>query len=128
VGRHSFIWEDIFSLTCFTVRYLPDWAPGTGFKETARHWKRIVLDTVEKPYAFVKQQMAHGKYEPSYTSKLIEEGNLSAEDEFVVKWSAFSLYTGGADTVRPIDLPFARKIENSNRCRPCLPLVPSFLL
>ncbi|THG92858.1 hypothetical protein EW145_g8562 [Phellinidium pouzarii] len=42
--------------------------------------------------------MASGTAIPSYTSSLLESGNLSAEDEFSVKWSAASLYSGGADT------------------------------
>lgn len=64
------------------------------------------METSEKPYAFVKHQIAHGKQKPSYTSKLLEEGKLTTEEESVVKWSAFSLYTGGADTVRQLP-PFS---------------------
>ncbi|KAL1962244.1 hypothetical protein VTN77DRAFT_9900 [Rasamsonia byssochlamydoides] len=80
------------------LRYLPDWFPGTGFKRTARSWRRSVTNVTEKPYAFVKRQMANGRYEPSYVSQLLEQGDLDPEEEFVVKWSAMSLYTGGADT------------------------------
>lgn len=59
------------------------------------------MDLAEKPYAFVKQQMAQGKTEPSYLSKLLEkdDGNITPEEDFVAKWSAASLYSGGADTV-----------------------------
>lgn len=37
---------------------------------------------------------------PSYTSELLEKGVKSEEEEFVIKWSAASMYSGGADTVR----------------------------
>ncbi|THG94402.1 hypothetical protein EW145_g8146, partial [Phellinidium pouzarii] len=69
------------------LRYVPDWLPGTGFKRTAMRWKRSLTELAEKPHAFVKQQMASGTAIPSYTSSLLESGNLSAEDEFSVKWS-----------------------------------------
>lgn len=86
-----------------TVRYLPDWLSGTGFKRTARLWRKTVTDLVERPYAFVKQQMAQGKYEPSFVSQLLDKGNLDPEEEFNIKYSAGSLYGGGADTVRLYD-------------------------
>lgn len=35
---------------------------------------------------------------PSYTSALLEE-SLSVKESEVAKWSAVSLYAGGADTV-----------------------------
>lgn len=86
-----------------TVRYLPDWFPGTEFKRTARLWRKTVTDLVERPYAFVKQQMARGKYEPSFVSQLLDKGDLDPEEEFAVKYSAASLYGGGADTVCSYD-------------------------
>lgn len=88
------------------MRYLPDWLPGAGFKRTASYWRKTLTDLVEKPYAFVRQQMAQGKNEPSYLSKLLENnnGNLSPEEDFVAKWSAASLYAGGADTVSQISI------------------------
>jgi hypothetical protein len=33
-------------------------------------------------------------------SQLLESGELDHEEAFVAKWSALSLYSGGADTVR----------------------------
>jgi hypothetical protein len=87
-----------------TVRYLPEWLPGTQFKRTAKHWKQTFLELGNKPYAFVCQQMAEGTNEPSYVSKIHEKANskLSPEEEFVAKWSAASLYSGGADTVSSV--------------------------
>ncbi|KAI8178409.1 O-methylsterigmatocystin oxidoreductase [Colletotrichum sp. SAR 10_77] len=61
----------------------------------------------EKPYAFVKHQMAQGKDTSSFVSHLIRDGGLTPEEDFVTKWSAASLYTGGADTtVSSIDCFF----------------------
>ncbi|KAL2844159.1 cytochrome P450 [Aspergillus pseudoustus] len=83
------------------LRYLPSWFPGAGFKRTAAAWRKTLLTTIEKPYRLVVQQMKEGKYPDSYLSSLLKEargGTLTAEDEQVSKWTAGSLYTGGADT------------------------------
>ncbi|KAJ2989842.1 hypothetical protein NUW58_g3263 [Xylaria curta] len=85
---------DIFPL----LNKLPDWVPGASFKRTARRWAAELLSVAEKPYAFVKHQMAQGKYETSLVSRLIEAEDSDAEDNEVNKWSAASLYTAGADT------------------------------
>lgn len=39
------------------VRYLPDWFPGTGFKQVAKKYLSRCTELVERPHAFVKQQM-----------------------------------------------------------------------
>jgi hypothetical protein len=59
------------------------------------------MTLVNTPFGFVKQQMKQGENEPSYLSKLLEknDGNLTAEETFVAKWTSASLYAGGADTV-----------------------------
>ncbi|KAK1765144.1 O-methylsterigmatocystin oxidoreductase [Phialemonium atrogriseum] len=80
------------------LKYLPDWIPGTGFKRIARQWGAELTDVTEKPYAFVKHQMAQGKDDSSFLSRLLEAGDSSLEERFTNKWSAMSLYTAGADT------------------------------
>jgi hypothetical protein len=87
------------------VKYIPDWFPGAGFKQTAKEWNKTLVDLVEKPYRFVKQRMAEGKHRPSYLSKLLKDGDISNEEDHVAKWTAASLYSGGADTVsyNPLD-------------------------
>ncbi|TDL20079.1 cytochrome P450 oxidoreductase OrdA-like protein [Rickenella mellea] len=90
------------------LRYAPDWLPGTGFKRTAERWYKTLCELADKPHAFVKMQMANGTATPSYTSALLEklekarndgvDAETLREEEFVIKWSAASLYSGGADT------------------------------
>lgn len=87
--------------------------PGTGFKRTAARWKKTLTELAEKPHAFVKHQMAAGTNEPSYTATLLEKGSLSPEEEFVVKWSAASLYSGGADTVCLLSYYFNQKTSSN---------------
>ncbi|KAK0436559.1 cytochrome P450 [Armillaria borealis] len=76
---------------------VPDWLPGTGFKRTAREWASTLNDFVEKPYEYVKQEMAAGTARHSLTSSQLE-GEVTAEEEYNVKWLASALYAGGADT------------------------------
>ncbi|TDL26571.1 cytochrome P450 [Rickenella mellea] len=90
------------------LRYIPDWFPGAGFKRTASRSLKMANELADKPYAFVQRQMANGVATTSYTSALVEklekakadnaDAATIAEEEFVIKWSAASLYGGGADT------------------------------
>jgi cytochrome P450 len=81
-----------------TVQYLPDWMPGTGFKKTAREMAAQLDQTTEQPYAFVKQQMREKKHKTSFLSQAIENIGSDAAMERIHKWSASSMYLGGADT------------------------------
>ncbi|KAG1727505.1 cytochrome P450 [Suillus lakei] len=77
---------------------VPEWFPGAGFKRLAREWHQTREEMVDAPYKFVKDQMAAGIAPLSFTSNLLEGNTLSAEEDHTVKWSAVSLYAGGADT------------------------------
>ncbi|KAG1872931.1 cytochrome P450 [Suillus subalutaceus] len=94
---------------------VPEWFPGAGFKRLAREWCQDLKDMVDVPYKFVKEQMVTknlwrydhelnilqdaGIAPISFTSNLLEgRTTLSAEEDHMVKWSAASLYSGGADT------------------------------
>ena len=79
------------------LRYLPDWVPGTGFKQTARQWKKDSDDSMNVPVDFVKQQMAQNAAKPSYVEHLLST-NPDAEDEKHTGESAAALYAGGADS------------------------------
>lgn len=83
------------------VRRLPDWFPGTHFKRVAREISSTMRDFCDKPWAFVKQEMAKGTHESSFVSRLHDqaEGCLTGEDAHVARTAANGLYGGGADTV-----------------------------
>ncbi|KAF2851313.1 cytochrome P450 [Plenodomus tracheiphilus IPT5] len=80
------------------LRLLPDWCPGTGFKAKARRMAKQLDRTVEQPYRYVKQQMRKNQHKPSFLSQAIENIGLDTHLEYVHKWSALSMYLGGADT------------------------------
>lgn len=46
----------------WTVQHLPAWFPGAGFKHTAALWAECLVNMVERPYQFVKQQMVDHKF------------------------------------------------------------------
>ncbi|KAG1837953.1 cytochrome P450 [Suillus tomentosus] len=74
------------------------WFPGAGFKRMARKGRDNLEEMVSAPHKFVKDQMVAGIAPVSFTSTLLEGSDVSAEEEHGVKWSAFSLITGGTDT------------------------------
>ncbi|KAF5387612.1 hypothetical protein D9615_000087 [Tricholomella constricta] len=78
--------------------HVPTWFPGAGFRRTAKLWAATLVEMVEQPHDFVKRQMAAGVAPISFTSSLLEGKSINAEEEFDIKWSSASLYSGGADT------------------------------
>lgn len=84
------------------MRYLPAWFPGANFVKIARGYKVRAAAFSDVPYAFVKDQIKRGTFVPSFLSNLLEENRVDpgTEDEEIIRWSAGSLYAGGADTVR----------------------------
>jgi len=61
-------------------------------------WAKTLSDMADIPHEYVKQQMAAGTALPSFTSKLLGDSDVDSAAEFNIKWSAASLYSGGADT------------------------------
>ncbi|KAF9045406.1 cytochrome P450 [Panaeolus papilionaceus] len=81
------------------LRHVPEWFPGAGFHQTAKAWKKTLHEMADGPHRFVKQQLASGTAEPSLTSRLLSENvELTSVREHEIKWSAASMYSGGADT------------------------------
>lgn len=77
---------------------VPEWFPGAGFKRIARECRETVEEMAALPYKFVKDQMAAGIALKSFSSDLLQDRTLTTEEDYVVKWSAQSLFSGGADT------------------------------
>ncbi|KAA1474623.1 cytochrome P450 [Dentipellis sp. KUC8613] len=80
------------------LKYVPEWFPGTGWKQTAKAWAEDLNRSVDEPHEFVKQEMAKGTAMPSFTSTLMEEDDLTPQKEFDIKWAASTIMGGGADT------------------------------
>ncbi|KAE8348663.1 cytochrome P450 [Aspergillus coremiiformis] len=81
------------------LKYVPSWFPGGGFQKTAKAYKERVTAMADMPYEFVQRQMARQNQVPSLVSRLREQGvEPGSEEDWVIKWSAQSLYGGGAET------------------------------
>lgn len=84
------------------MRYLPTWFPGARFVKIAQNYNLRAKSFSDVPYAFTKQQISNGRFVPSFLSNLLQNNPVEpgTEEEEIIKWSAGSLYAGGADTVR----------------------------
>ncbi|KAJ5673715.1 hypothetical protein N7507_002842 [Penicillium longicatenatum] len=82
------------------LRYLPAWFPGAGFIKICQAYKTRAVAFSDVPYKFVQQQMDTKAYVPSFLSNLLRKCDVEpgSEEERIIKWSAGSLYAGGADT------------------------------
>jgi hypothetical protein len=102
------------------VTRLPSWFPGAGFKRLARKWARDTRILLDSPYEFVREQLVcrssrlsglvhadmingnrqvAGTNTPSFVSSLIENQDLTLEEEYMIKWTSLAIYGGGIDTV-----------------------------
>ncbi|KAI1132726.1 putative cytochrome P450 oxidoreductase OrdA-like protein [Nemania abortiva] len=83
------------------LKYVPTWVPGTGWKKTGTQWRQTLNEAMGKPFQFVKQQLAKGVSEKSFVMDALksrEDFESPANDDYVLKCTAFSMYIGGADT------------------------------
>lgn len=64
------------------------------------------MDMVERPYALGKKRIGQGMGQVSYISSVLENNDVKpgSEEDFVLKWSAASVYAGGSDTVRIVSI------------------------
>ncbi|PTB63697.1 cytochrome P450 [Trichoderma citrinoviride] len=93
------------------LKWLPDGFPGTGFKAEAAQYGREIRAVVNEPYKFARKQLAEHNFTGSYVTRLVQEyagdeGELSEEDAYTIKWSAATLYAGGADTTVSVLISF----------------------
>ncbi|EGO24642.1 hypothetical protein SERLADRAFT_408541 [Serpula lacrymans var. lacrymans S7.9] len=84
------------------LRYVPEWFPGAGFQKTAKAYRETLNEATERPFKYVKDQMASklpgilinaaGIAPVSFISSCLDRADLTAEDESIIKWTGFSLY------------------------------------
>ncbi|KAI0640932.1 cytochrome P450 [Trametes meyenii] len=87
------------------LRYVPSWVPGAGWKRKGETYRANMDKMSATPYQFVKNQMAAGTAAPSFSASMLAL-NPSAEEEYRIKMSAASIYSGGADTTVSAILSF----------------------
>ncbi|KAJ7445082.1 cytochrome P450 [Mycena latifolia] len=77
------------------LRYWPTWLPGGAYRKTAKAWTQHLEDTVNVPLEYVKQEMAAGTAEDSFTSRLLHE---RPDEDHLIKWAASDIQAGGSVT------------------------------
>ena len=80
-----------------SLRHVPEWLPGGGFKKVAAHYKRLTIETANRPYAFSKARLASNNLLPSVAANLLK--TTTPETEWRTKLTMGALYSGGAETV-----------------------------
>jgi len=84
------------------LQYLPDWFPGTGFKQYGRQCLELTTAMQEVPYGITKERMAQMGSFPCVTSDLIERSiasrRMDANEEGVIRRVAGVAYAAGSDT------------------------------
>ncbi|KAG9123679.1 hypothetical protein FRC07_014301, partial [Ceratobasidium sp. 392] len=58
-----------------TLRFIPSWMPGAGFKRQTKAWKKMTAKHCQAPFDSVVKKMAEGTAEPCFTTKLLESEN-----------------------------------------------------
>ncbi|KAI9448530.1 cytochrome P450 [Lactarius indigo] len=79
------------------LRHVPDWFPGTGWKQLGREWGENVRALVDIPFELVRDRRAAGVSVPSFTDQNFTEG-MTEHQEDLVKWAANAITMGGTDT------------------------------
>ncbi|KAF8657599.1 hypothetical protein AX16_002180 [Volvariella volvacea WC 439] len=80
------------------LKYIPDWFPGTGWKEFMRRQTEISRKTVNETFNWTRSQMEIGHVDCFVSNSLEELEELGDEAIDRLKWSASSMYAGGGDT------------------------------
>ncbi|KAI0064948.1 CyP450 monooxygenase [Artomyces pyxidatus] len=92
-----------------SLKYVPEWVPGAGFKRKAREWKVIADRFGTVPFEFVKQSMKDGTAASSFSSialRDIQETQDRKYQEELIKCLGATMYTAGADTTVSVILTF----------------------
>ncbi|KAG6846728.1 hypothetical protein H0H93_012210 [Arthromyces matolae] len=83
------------------LKYVPEWMPFAGFKRKAKYWRKLAEEMLNKPYEVAKRNFEMGHGVTSYTASCLEHidksGDIALQEE-VIKCSAGTMFTAGADT------------------------------
>ncbi|KJA26070.1 hypothetical protein HYPSUDRAFT_36932 [Hypholoma sublateritium FD-334 SS-4] len=86
-----------------SLKYIPDWIPGAGFKRNAKIWRKGALDVRNVPFDAVKKSIDEGSAQRSFVYDNMEKIRLNKtadvlEEEEIVKNCAAIIYLAGSDT------------------------------
>jgi len=84
-----------------SLKYIPAWFPGAGFKRKAMVWRKLSQSMLNDPYQMTKRKISEGTARSSMMTDLIEQytakdGHIDGEDDIAA--SAAIMYAGGSGT------------------------------
>ncbi|CAL1695172.1 unnamed protein product [Somion occarium] len=84
------------------LKYLPEWFPGSDFKQLAKAWRVPVTAMLDRPFEFVKKHTELDDIPTCAAVTLREDMKKRDVDpayaDYVAKATLASMYAGGADT------------------------------
>ncbi|KAI0002554.1 cytochrome P450 [Russula compacta] len=88
-----------------SLKYVPEWMPGAGFKKKAKEWRKLSQAMINVPYDMVKEKFMNGTAVPCFVATCLEQNTANAAagkgeilTEELIKDSAAVAYAAGADT------------------------------
>ncbi|KAK1231637.1 hypothetical protein PQX77_005235 [Marasmius sp. AFHP31] len=104
--NHGTFWVDYFP----SLKYVPSWLPGAGFRRKAKVWAGYSRDLVESPWDWLKGSIENRTAPPSFSTRSLERLSVNAGDgsfmEGVIKNCAAFAYLGAAETTPAAILTF----------------------
>ncbi|KZT04130.1 cytochrome P450 [Laetiporus sulphureus 93-53] len=92
------------------LQYLPSWFPGSGSNKKALQVRKLVQDTVDRPYDECKRAITSGEASASWVASMLAEhtkdGVVSEVDEDDIKGVAMACNIAGAETTATVLLAF----------------------
>ncbi|KAI0061726.1 cytochrome P450 [Artomyces pyxidatus] len=89
-----------------SLKYLPGWLPGMGFKKRTERGLELYEEIINVPFERVKQQMRNGTARPSFTADNLAAyqglGDQGADMEKEIKNAAATLYAGTSSYARSL--------------------------
>ncbi|KAG9027414.1 hypothetical protein FRB95_007782 [Tulasnella sp. JGI-2019a] len=76
------------------LAYLPEWVPGTGFKQEVKRIKAVLQEAQWTPYNMVKSKVAAGTASSSFVRSALEASTPDNLDEGIISSAANTLFGG----------------------------------
>ncbi|KZV94869.1 cytochrome P450 [Exidia glandulosa HHB12029] len=83
-----------------SLRFLPSWLPGMGFKRTAERWRATVTRARQEPWKWAEHAQSRGagnvEYSSSFAAQLLSDPDRTQDDALCCT-VLLSLYSGGLE-------------------------------
>ncbi|KAH9975380.1 cytochrome P450 [Lactifluus volemus] len=63
-----------------SLKYVPEWMPGAGFKKKAKEWRKLSQAMINVPYDMVKEKFNNGSAVPCFVSTCLEQNAASTAE------------------------------------------------